>query len=140
MNWLKKLFGYRTDRAPSGSLALATLQAEAVTFAFNLGLRHGRNVTTAQVANTNSMLPVFDANAILLLEHVPFDALREGDIVTYRSRGKLIVHRLNERRPGGWWPLGDGNGTMDPELVTPANLDRRLCGILYAAKDATTDN
>jgi signal peptidase I len=102
---------------------------------------HGADVAVCAVENTDSMLPTFDANAILLAEKVEFGALREGDIVTYKSRsGKLIVHRLNDRRPKGWWPVGDNNRTADPELVTPENLDRRVIGILYGAKDATTDN
>lgn len=140
MNFFRKLFGYRSKLAASSSLSypealdLASLCCERLR-------NDGRDVLLMAVTNTNSMLPTFDANAVLLLEKCGFAALREGDIVTYRANfnNELHVHRLNERRGEGWWPLGDGNGTMDPELVTLVNFDRRVCGIIYGAKSADTD-
>lgn len=140
MNWLKKVFGYRTQRAPSGSLPVSALHSIAEGLAVNAGISHGVDWCAGTVSNTDSMLPVFDANALLILEPCDFNALQEGDIVTYRSkRGLLIVHRLNEKLRDGWWPLGDGNGRLDPELVTPTNLHRRVCGILYGRKTPETD-
>lgn len=142
MNWLQKIFGYRTSRAPAGSLDPAVLAALGNLWGHAMSVQQGVSVVAYAVANTNSMVPTFDANAVLLAEAVDFSALGEGDVVTYRSvtsPGKLVVHRLNERRGANWWPLGDGNGSMDGELVTPQNFDRRICGILYGKKASDTD-
>lgn len=140
MSILGTLFGHRTTKAASGSLLPSEWQRACISITLNLRAMFGADVVAYTVANTNSMLPTFDANAILLAEKVPFESLREGDIVTRHSaNGLIIVHRLNEREGSNWWPLGDGNGVMDNELVTPANFDRRVCGILYGAKDAATD-
>lgn len=142
MSLWEKLFGHRTNRAPSGSVPTWALSASAAALTTNLRLTRATDIVVYSVANTNSMLPTFDSNAVLLAERVAFGELREGDIVTYRApkSAKLIVHRLNQRRGPNWWPVGDGNTSLDSELVTPANFDRRICGILYGAKDATTDN
>ena len=144
MFWLKKIFGYRTQRAPSGSLPLA--QLSNIAWGIVSAFRHaGIAVESNTVANTNSMLPTLDSNAVLLLEECQFSALTEGDIVTYWGDpklwgpNKLILHRLNEQMRGGWWPLGDGNGKLDPELVTQINFHRRLCGILYGVRTADTN-
>lgn len=143
MSFLGTLFGHRTRLSASSSVPRLQMTLAGQNVARYLAATVGADVVAFQVANTNSMLPTFDENAILLGEKVSFDVLREGDIVTWRSAieapGKVIVHRLNEREGRGWWTLGDGNGSMDSELVTPENFDRRICGILYAAKDATTD-
>lgn len=138
MTSLQKLFGYRSTFCASSSLTypevldLAQLVCERLK-------ADGKDVILMPVANTNSMLPTFDSNAVVLLEVCPFSSLREGDIVTRFSKGVKIIHRLNEKRGGGFWPVGDGNGTMDSELVTASNFDRRVIGILYAQKNADTD-
>lgn len=146
MSWFKKFFGYRTQRAPSGSLPPIALMSIAEGLHFNVSASHGADWEPATVTNTNSMLPLFDSNAVVLLEKCEYGSLREGDLVTYFGNpkiwggGKLILHRLNEKLSGGWWPLGDGNTRLDPELVTPDNFHRRVCGILYGSKAADTDN
>lgn len=140
MGLFGNLFGRRTERAPSSAISVFALSLAGRSLCLNLKSAVGVDVVVYAVQNTNSMVPTFDANAVLLAEKVDFKLLVEGDIVTYRTAGKLIVHRLNERYGAGWWPLGDGNGRMDRVLVTPENFDRRVCGILYGAKDARTDH
>lgn len=140
MTFFQKLFGYRTKRSASSSLSypealdLASLCCERLR-------NDGRDVLLMAVTNTNSMLPTFDANAVVLLEKCQFEALREGDVVTYTASFAqgLAIHRLNEKRKTGWMAVGDGNSTIDPELVTPVNFGRRVCGIIYGAKSADTD-
>lgn len=140
MNLFRKIFGYRTDKAASGSLTHA--QLSNVAHGTAAGMKHyGASVTIGIVSNTNSMLPTFDANALLLLEEVPFDALREGDIATrIITLGEpFTVHRLNEKTKSGWMHLGDNNGRYDSVPLTPQNYHRRVCGILYGQKNHDTD-
>ena len=53
------------------------------------------------------------------------------------TRRKKALSPVDQR--GGWWPLGDGNGRLDPELVTALNFHRRLCGILYGVRTPETN-
>lgn len=89
-----------------------------------------------KVAPTGSMRPLFDDNSLLLLEPAPFASLQIGDIVVFRhsATGNLIVHRILERRGDAFWTKGDHNKTMDNELVTAANYQGRVYGIIYAAR------
>ena len=144
--WLRQVFGSRPKRVASGPLAVEQMLPAARGFAVNLYVAHGLDVQTGTVANTNSMVPTLDDNCVLLLDNCPFDALEEGDMVFYRSNsaawqqaGGMICHRLSQRQPGGWWPLGDNNARMDPELVTRDNYHRRVMGVLYCRRKPTTD-
>ena len=85
------------------------------------------------VKPTGSMRPLFDGNCLLLTEPAPFKDLDVGDIVVFlHSRtGNHIVHRILERRSGGFWTKGDHNGRMDDEMVTPQNYIARIYGIIY---------
>ena len=140
MNIFRRIFGYRTKRAASGSLdraKLATLALGTVA-----GFQYfGVPAELATVANTNSMLPTLDENAVLILEGCRFDELTEGDIVTRRiSAGSpFTVHRLNERTASGWWHLGDNNARVDSDLVTEQNFHRRVCAVFYGRRTAETD-
>jgi signal peptidase I len=88
------------------------------------------------VKPTGSMRPLFDGNCLLLAEQADFDALEIGDIVVFRhSRTKqLVVHRILERRAGGYWTKGDKNSQMDDDLVTAENYQARLYGIIYTER------
>jgi signal peptidase I len=145
MSWLKKIFGYRTRMAASSNIPMETVALASRNICATLA-GFGYPVESVFVANTNSMIPTFDSNAALLVERVSFDELSEGDIVIYHGDpvkwggSKLIVHRANERTRGGWWTIGDGNGSMDPEIVTSGNLYGRVCGILYGRKSVETNS
>ena len=118
--------------APSSTLTSRTARAVARTMSAQIP---GSIIATVQA--TGSMRPLFDDSALLVLESVPFDSLRIGDIVTYEHSGThaLIVHRLLEKRDGGFWAKGDHNGRMDDSLVTRENYRMRVCGILYTNGD-----
>lgn len=140
VNWLKRIFGYRTKRAASGSLD--RVQLENLAAGSVAGFQHyGVRAEPASVRNTNSMLPTFDENAVLILEACLFGELTEGDIVTRTvdTSGRFTVHRLNERTASGWWHLGDNNPRADSELVTEQNFHRRVCAVFYGKRTAETD-
>lgn len=88
------------------------------------------------VLPTGSMRPAFDDNTVLLSEPAPFGKLQIGDIVVFHHRGSgaRVVHRIIERRDGGYWTKGDRSARMDDELVTKENYIGRVYGILYASR------
>lgn len=88
------------------------------------------------VTSTGSMRPAFDDNTVLLTEPARFHDLQVGDIVVFRhsATGARIVHRIVERRKGGFWTKGDYNRKMDDELVTEANYLGRVYGIFYTSR------
>lgn len=88
------------------------------------------------VLPTGSMRPAFDDNTILITEPAPFGELQVGDIVVFRHTrtGERIVHRIIERRKGGYWTKGDRNTHMDDDLVTEANYLGRVYGIFYTSR------
>lgn len=92
--------------------------------------------TVFMVNPTGSMRPLFDGNCLLLTEKAAFGTLEVGDIVVFRhSRtGKLIVHRILERRAAGYWAKGDHNDRMDDDLITETNYCGRIYGIIYTTR------
>ncbi|ATC64071.1 signal peptidase I [Nibricoccus aquaticus] len=110
------------------ALSLAQLTANAV----------GGQVFT--VAPTGSMKPTLDESSVVTVEKVPFSALRQGDIVIYRSAsGAPVIHRLYEQSGDAWLVLGDNNPAIDREAVRPANLLGRVCAIFYTAAGTQID-
>jgi signal peptidase I len=88
------------------------------------------------VEPTGSMRPLMDDNSVLLVEPAPYASLQIGDIIVYHHAALdvMIVHRILEKRRGGFWTKGDHNNGMDSELVTEANYRGRVYGILYASR------
>lgn len=119
------------DRAPTSGISrgVATVVASRLS-----SLVNGTKVFT--VAPTGSMRPLFDDNSVLLVEPAPFGSLQIGDIVVYHHAvlDILIVHRILEKRSGGFWAKGDHNSGMDDKLVTEENYQGRVYGILYASR------
>ncbi|HSI09650.1 MAG TPA: S26 family signal peptidase [Rariglobus sp.] len=91
--------------------------------------------TVFMVNPTGSMRPLFDGNCLLLTEKAAFGSLEIGDIVVFlhSHTGKLIVHRILERRSAGYWAKGDHNERMDDDLITETNYCGWIYGIIYTA-------
>jgi signal peptidase I len=90
------------------------------------------------VAATGSMKPTLDENSVVTVEHVAFSKLRRGDIIIYlNSHGQPIIHRLYEQHGNSWFVLGDNNGSVDAEAVTPTNFQGRVCAIFYTSSSGT---
>ncbi len=76
------------------------------------------------------MRPVYGENTVLVLQKIPYAALKAGMNVAYRSDlGSLVLHRLIALDAGGWRVAGLNNETEDQGRVTSQNL----LGIVYAA-------
>lgn len=93
------------------------------------------------VAPTGSMKPTLDENSVVTVERVAFTKLRRGDIIIYlNAHGQPIIHRLYEQHGNSWFVLGDNNGSIDAEAVTPANFQGRVCAIFYTASSGAPSN
>ncbi|MBW2970460.1 signal peptidase I [Candidatus Woesearchaeota archaeon] len=95
------------------------------------------NPQWAILADTNSMDPVFDAEAHLI-QTIPVspEQIRVGDIVSYNSpMGFTIVHRVIEigYDEEGWYAIlkGDNNPTSDPWKVRWNMVTRVTDIIIY---------
>lgn len=89
------------------------------------------------IAATGSMKPTLDESSVVTAEKVPFSELRRGDIIIYHSSaGFPIIHRLYEQHGESWLVLGDNNGAVDREAVTPENFMGRVCAIFYTSAGA----
>ncbi len=139
MSWLSKLFGGRTRKVAGSSIEPYHVLPAAGVFCDHIAALTGQRLRVHQVANTNSMVPTLDNNAIVVVESCAFGELAEGDIVLFNRADLVICHRLNERSKTGWFTLGDGNSRQDPEPVTPANFAGRVVGILYGIRKTDTD-
>ncbi|HVU33912.1 MAG TPA: signal peptidase I [Opitutaceae bacterium] len=122
------------ELAPTSVLS----REEAIRLAAAIQQVERRDIVVSLVAPTGSMRPYFNENALLLLESVPFESLKPGDVVTYYDSriGGLVAHRLIEKRGNVFWSKGDHNRVMDSIYVTPENFRRLLVGIVYLRGDA----
>jgi len=115
----------RSNVSRDNAIALARITAATV----------GGQVYT--VAPTGSMKPTLDESSVVTVEKAPFETLRQGDIVIYRSAtGTPVIHRLYEQQGNRWLVLGDNNGSIDREAVTTGNLLGRVCAIFYTSSGA----
>ncbi len=87
-----------------------------------------------------SMEPQFGKNSVLLTSPGNFKDLRPGMLVVYKDAfGDLVAHRLMENTGKGWIAKGYNNKTIDPGLVTEANLQGVIFGVLnYKSGTDTT--
>jgi len=90
------------------------------------------------VMPTGSMKPVFDENAVLMVEPASFDELKVGDIITYRhpSHEQPVVHRIIKRDGDRFWTQGDNNGRADEVCITRDNYEGRVFGMIFAKESA----
>jgi hypothetical protein len=97
------------------------------------------NIKVFEVANTNSMEPLFDDNSQVICETINDEVVKKqalvpGDIVVYSYGGNLIIHRLMESQDLGgkhWLIKGDNNYLPDgwvPETAIKYRYVGALCG------------
>ena len=95
-----------------------------------------KDASWATITNTNSMDPVFDAEANTIRIKIPFEQLSVGDIITYQhpTQGK-IIHRIvhiDQDELGAYLVLkGDNNPTNDPIKVRPEMVLGKIIAIIY---------
>lgn len=68
---------------------------------------------------SNSMEPNIMTNALILVEQVPFESLKLGDIIMYHTdKYGMVVHRIIEKVDIGYITKGDNNPLKDNWVVT----------------------
>lgn len=119
----------RSKLTPQAALAAAMAVAAQV-----------QGATVCTVQPMGSMRPMFNERAFLVSEPVQYADLQVGDIVTYwhPTRQVSIVHRILEKRSGGFWTKGDYNDRPDDIYVTPRSHVRRVFAIIYAREEGST--
>ncbi len=93
-------------------------------------------VSIPQVADTNSMVGVFDyGHNPLLVADFDKNALGIGDIIIYVTQQGKIIHRIVKKgidSLGAWYKCkGDNNFTEDPTLIRQENIMYLCIGIIY---------
>ncbi len=79
-----------------------------------------------------SMEPHFGQNSMLLIDKCDFGDLRLGMMVIYQdASGDFVAHRLVARAGAGWVAKGQNNNQNDPTLVTSANFQGVVFGIIH---------
>lgn len=112
---------------PRSSLSKGAAKELALTM--SRGLKGGH---IAGVKDTGSMLPMFHANAWLVVEEADYSELQTGDIVIYKSeKGYPIVHQIVAKTHNGYKVKGVNNINIDQEVVTQENFSSRVAAILY---------
>jgi len=86
-----------------------------------------------------SMLGTLRPGDQVVIEPVPFTAIRPGDVVAFRPTtaddDKLpIVHRVVAIRPAGLLTQGDNNAQVDAEIVTADRLLGRVTHVEHAGR------
>ena len=90
------------------------------------------------IADTNSMDPLFDSDHTLIVkgkDSFNVNALNKGDIIVYQSERGLIVHRIiqvGSDDQGIFYKCeGDNNNTPDPYIIRDINIKYLVAGIIY---------
>jgi len=98
-------------------------------------IRDLKDVRLVNLADTNSMDPVLDAESTAI-EIIPesADELHVGDIVSYTSGSNTIIHRIiSVGNDGEWYAItkGDNNAVSDPAKVRFEQIKGVVVGIVY---------
>lgn len=99
------------------------------------------------VANTNSMEPLFDDNCQVITEQctsgrLALQPFSKGDIVVYQNGENLIIHRLQRSLTVGdrpVWQIGGDNNIFPDGFIPESMIKYRLVGILYARQRRKDD-
>lgn len=116
-------------------------QSSVVAYADRVVISEPGLVTLKNIADTNSMDPVFDMGHTVIAKKEGFhDELKPGDIVVYHAgSSKYIVHRIIEitvDEQGRLYTLeGDNNNSPDPYRVRDMHIKYLVVGVAYTKID-----
>lgn len=98
---------------PFSSTVIYVILGVILAFAINQGLAFALSTDMPVVAvESNSMVPTFYKGDMLVLQGIPIEELRVGDIIVFSSpeRGTPVVHRIVDVNPdGSLQTKGDAN-------------------------------
>ena len=112
----------------------ATLDARSAAIAADAVSRQIKGAKVVAVQPNGNMRPVFETNALLVVEPARAENLRVGDIVTYEhpKLQETVVQRVLEKRDG--LLLGDGGKPLSSPEISSELM--RVVVILYV-RDGT---
>lgn len=74
-----------------------------------------------------SMYPlIVGGDVVVVDESIPFNQLKQNDIVVYLFEGKKICHKLHTPHGDNWKAKGINNRFQDRGFVTPSNYIGRV--------------
>ena len=79
----------------------------------------------------DSMLPTFVPPTAVLVKPIPYDKIQAGDIVVFKYRNTLIVHRAVSKLGDAWMTQGDNLQKRDSMKVTRASYQ----GLVYSERN-----
>lgn len=112
-------------------------QSSVVAYTDRAMIKEPGLVLLKNIADTNSMDPVFDTGHTLIAKNEGFhDELKPGDIIVYHAgSGRYVVHRIIEittDEHGRLYKLeGDNNNRPDPYLVRDIHIKYLIVGVVY---------
>ncbi|MCF7866144.1 hypothetical protein K9L67_00225 [Candidatus Woesearchaeota archaeon] len=97
---------------------------------------HKTDLYVAEIANTGSMLPLFDSHSEII-QIVPKSEkeISPGDIISFTNENKIYIHRVKEigYDSAGWYAITKGDNVLgqDPLKIRFGSVKKILVGILY---------
>lgn len=91
----------------------------------------------------NSMRGTFRQGDVLIVEPIPWKAVRPGDVIAFYGASdhhSLIVHRVRVCTPVGLITQGDSNALADAQPVQPDDLVGRVCSFERDGKRRAVQN
>lgn len=122
-----------SDEPPSQGPNSSYSFEEVTDIAQYASQNHGMRVVPLDRDNSNSMVPYFGDNVILLVER-PVQGLSEGDLPIYSSttgEPKILVHQAKRLPSGQFTGFRAEDRSYDHVRITPTNTHSRVVGILY---------
>jgi signal peptidase len=71
---------------------------------------------------TGSMSPTYPTGSLVVAAPARGDVPQVGDVVTFRTQGGLVTHRVHGVDDAGVQTKGDANRTPDPWVLPPRNI------------------
>lgn len=126
--------GKREDLRPAPTSSIT--KDQAILDASAWALRDPSNRSFSTVADTGSMVPLFDSRAVLLLEPAQGPDLVPGDIALYDNlRGSTICHRVREVSGTAVLFTGDNNDKLSPDgWIAHERIRWRVAGMIYSKR------
>lgn len=77
-----------------------------------------------------SMCPFLKPGVTVRIAPVATDQVKKGDVLFFKRKGRLVLHRVLDRLPNGWLCRGDSLADYDPVV-----LPQDVCGVLAGWKN-----
>lgn len=113
---------WRRGLRVSGLVVLVLLVLPFVAYAFPPVVGASGSYLVVSDSMNDEPAPVIEAGDVVYVYDIPTDQVEEGDVITYRSEGKLVTtHRVVGVQQEGdtryFETKGDANEEADPNLV-----------------------